>query len=144
MLDQSNLFFDWSNPNFDQSNFENRLFKRLLLSRVLHIFKSSSDFFSLLFFDQSNLRDFCCFLPQNFPRFLSSSIGKTFIPFLFQFNYMFHAFFFENFKHRKLGIFYFSIVFNHFVDWVFVLRYYKHDSYALIWLICWFENNWKF
>ena len=93
VLDQSNIFFNWSNPNFDHSNFEMRLFKRLLLSRVLPILKSFLDFFSLLFFDQSNLSDFYCFLPQNSPRFLSSSIGKTFIPSLFHFNYMFHAFF---------------------------------------------------
>ena len=35
VLDQSNLFFDRSNPNLDRSNFEKRLFKRLLLSCVL-------------------------------------------------------------------------------------------------------------
>ena len=78
------------------------------------LFQKVLDFFSLSHFDRSNLRDFCFFLPQISPRFLFSSIGKTFIPFLFQFNYMFHAFFFKIFEHRKFGIFIFRLFLNIF------------------------------
>ena len=59
------------------------LLKKASSSHFLHYFKSFSNFSSLFYFNWSNLRDFCHFLPQISPRFLSSRIGKTFIPFLF-------------------------------------------------------------
>ena len=78
----------------------------LLFQKLFRLSLSLS--LSLSLFDRSNLSDFCRFLPQISLGFLSSSIGKTFIPFLFQFNCMFHAFsciFLEIFEHRNLGIF---------------------------------------
>jgi len=39
---------------------------------------------------------------------------------------------------RNLGFLIFQLFLTIFVLWVFVLRCYKHDSHALIWLIWWF------
>ena len=75
-------------------------------SRVLHYFKNFFKLFLTFSLWPIQSKDFCCFLSQISPRFLSSSIGKSFIPFLFQLNHMFHAFsyFFFFWKNSNIAI----------------------------------------
>ena len=91
---------------------------------------------------------FCHFLPNFSQVFLSSSAGKTFLPLLFHFIHILHAFFMHirwNFwTYRNLGFLIFELVSFKFDHWVFVLRWCKHDSHALIWLNLWFGKILKF
>ena len=83
-------------------------------SCVLHYFKSFFKLFLTFSLRLIQSKDFCRFLPQISPRFLSWTIGKSFIPFLFQLNNMFHAFsctFLKKFEHSNLG---FLVHFNCF------------------------------
>ena len=91
---------------------------------------------------------FCHFLPNFSQGFLSSSAGKTFLPFLFHFIHILHAFFmhirWNIWTYRNLGFLIFELISFKFDYWVFVLRWCKHDSHSLIWLNLWFGKNFKF
>ena len=87
------VWLDWYPIGARSIEFRKKRTKMFFPSCVHHFFIK---FFYLFLFYlswpvQSKL--FCCFLPQNFQRFLSTSIAKTEIPFLFHFNYIFHAFY---------------------------------------------------
>ena len=87
----------------------NLSFIKSFSSRALHYFKSFFKLFLTFSLRPIQSKDFCHFLPQFSPRFLSSTIGKSFIPFLFQLNHMFHAFscifFLKKLEHSNLGFF---------------------------------------
>ena len=93
MLDQSNVIFDRSNLFFNWSKIGQWVFKKVFLSRVHHtvhaFFKSS--LISLVRPIQSQ-QFFVVFLLKSL-MFLSSCASTTFLPLLFHFIHIFHAFF---------------------------------------------------
>ena len=105
MLDWLKFLFDQSNLIFDRSKIGQWVFKNVFLSRVLHTFQTFSKALSLFLLDRSNLSLFCLFLPNFSQVSLSSSVGKTFLPLLFQFIHNFHAFLLKFSNLRFLGFF---------------------------------------
>ena len=86
MLDWSNLIFNWLKLIFNRSKIGLSVLKRSF-SRVLHTFHTFSNTPLSIFLDWSNLKQFFFFffhfLPQIFQGFLSSSLSKSLLPFLF-------------------------------------------------------------
>ena len=117
---------------------ENRLesFLRLVFLTCFSLYSNFSKSFFLSLFDRSSSSDFLSFSSTFFSMFLSSCADKTFLPFLFHFIHIFHAFFMHfkgNFwTYRYLGFLIFELVSFKIDHWVFVLRCCKHVSHALI------------
>ena len=124
VLDRSKLLFDWPNLLFDRSKIGKWVFKKVFLSCVLRTFQIFSKALSLFLLDWSNLSLFCHFLPNFSQVSLSSSVGKTFLPFLFQFIHNFHAFLLKFLNLRLLGFLIFRLFSFTFDHWVFVSRWY--------------------
>ena len=84
MLDRSNVFFDRSNLFFDWLKICQGVFFKHELFTCSSLFQTFQKLFSLSLFDQSKFKDnFLSFSLKFFSRFLSSSTGKTILPFLF-------------------------------------------------------------
>ena len=97
MLDRLNVIFDRSNLIFDQSKIVQRFFlKNIRFSRVVSLFKLFKSYFSLSSIGQDSKQDFLSFSLKFLQGFLSSKVGKTFLPFIFHlfscFMHFFHAF----------------------------------------------------
>ena len=88
--------------------------------------------------------DFCRFLPNFSQGFCVQVSVRPFYPLVFILFTIFMHFRWNFQTYRFFGVFIFELVSFKFDHWVFVLKCCKHVSYALIWLIWWFENNLKF
>ena len=116
MLDQSNVFFDWSNLIFDRTKIIQSFLKQAFLTcSSLYSNFSKSFLLSLSLFNRSSSSDFLLFSSKFFSRFLSFCAGKTFLPFIFHFIHIFHAFF-THFKgifrtYRNLGSLIFELIY---------------------------------
>ena len=145
MLDRSNLIFDWLNLFFDWPKTGQRVKKKSFSQVFITLFILFQKAFSLFFFDRSTSSQFFChFLPNFSQGFCLQVLIRPFYPFFFILFTIFMHFRWNFQTYRFLGFLIFELVSFKFDHWVFVLRCCKHVSYALIWLIWWFENNLKF
>ena len=134
-------------PNFRPIEIRSEGFLKSFFSNVFFtLFNFSKSFLLSLSLSSTDPPQtfFCRFLPNFSQRILSSSAGMYFLPLLFLFIHIFHDFRCNFQTYWILGFLIFELFSFKLKHWVFVLRWYKHESHALIWLNLCFGKILKF